>query len=133
MNAHSGDATLCQPLTCQLETPYSDAEWEEFLICAKEHCTDPEIYTKHFLEQQEKKQIRDGIERDSLDDNTKMVAYHYPDDDEVRIAIWHPGHQYFIVASGVSGSLVTIYPMPARKFWLHVTGGQFTLLRWLRP
>jgi hypothetical protein len=119
----------CLPQGCQIDTPYSQEEWQCFLECAIEGFDSGEGLSPDFPTKIARHNLSDERVREALLPSAMLVAYEH--DGSGKVALWSRDKKrggMFVIARVSDGLIFNAFPLDNIKAYV----GSLRNARWLR-
>lgn len=114
--------------------PYADAEWDEFIRCARKYSGRPDVLHKDVLWKMEERGISERRLLAAVNKRARVAACeHHGDENSKRLWLWSPEHACLIIASREDGLILSVIEMPEDRFAGYAAARQNANFRWLRP
>jgi hypothetical protein len=121
------DARRRLPQGCQIEVPYDEGEWQDFLNCAIRGYRDGEWLDNEFYIKIESHGVEDRSVGRALRKSAVLVAYQH--EGRGRIALWDGhGGGLLVIARESNGMIFNAFPVDDLLRYMRGMGN----VRWLR-
>jgi hypothetical protein len=116
-----------------IDHEFSDEEWSEFRACARRHCARPDAFGKEVAAKLAERGLAEVSVERSVTARAKLVSYYHDGDQAMgRVGLWSPEQCVFVVASAVTGLILTAFAMDEGSLMRYVRAEQMGGLTWLR-